>query len=200
MNRTQVVFFMLILVMVGSFVYVVPRYYQLSKDHKQLQAAYDSLGAIIVLEPKIDTFYRDTTVYLHTNIVVRDSIYIPDTLFVDVCNYLRSYRDSIPGDDLTLYYDLQTRGKLIGLDIWYNLHTPTTIIQYVPIHQQLPCNIPKVSIYGNAYVMTDFKNDSRFFLGASLYTDMVGVSYNVSPQPLSHLFGLHLKVPIKGSR
>jgi hypothetical protein len=196
MNKTQVVFFMLIFVMVGSFVYVVPRYYQLNKEHKQLQAAYDSLGAIVVLEPRIDTFYNDTTVYVQTNIVVRDSFYIPDTFFVDVCKYLRNYRDSIPGDDLTLYYDLQTRGTLVGLDIWYNLHSPTTIIQYVPIHQQLPCITPKISIYGNSYIMTDFKNDNRFFLGASLYYDKYGFSYSISPQPFSHLFGLYLKIPI----
>jgi hypothetical protein len=193
MTRGQVVLYAIILFCVGALFYVGPRYYVLNKQHQQLQANYDSLGKIAIMEPHIDTVYKDTTIYLTTKLTVRDSIYIPDIQFVDVCRFLRTYRDTIEGDDVTLYYDMQTRGSLIGLDIWYDIHTPTTITHYIPIHTTIPCKIRPWAFYVNTGVVTNLR-DMEMYMGGSAYYKRFGIHYNFFPGSTIHQIGVGVKL------
>ena len=110
--------------------FITPKYFTDKKDIKELRRVNDSLLAYANADILTDTFFSDTTVYVPSKpIIVRDSIYVHDTVNFELCRYIRTYCDTFDGGDATVYYELQTTGTLDDIDLWYQLHVPREIIK-----------------------------------------------------------------------
>jgi len=189
MTRLGIIYAIGFIIVACGLVFIAPRYYTQAREITRLRASNDSLVQAVFKPPMVDTVYLDTTIHVNVPVyyAVRDSVFIYDTLNVEVCRFLRTYRDTIPGDYLDLYYDLQTRGSLVGFDIWYDLRLPT-IIKETPVVVLQPCPVHrKIGIWAE----TGSNLDGDIFLGGRvLYRNNYSGGYNYSPSTGTHLFTL----------
>ena len=182
----------IIMLVTGIMIYLLPHHFSMRKKIADITAERDSLAQTIVSLPSIDTIYRDTTIYVNMPPVVSlDSVL--DTFYIEGCNYLRTYRDSAKQEEITLYWDLQTKGTLIGMDIWYDLHVPLVITKTVPVHSTTVTNPKNLSFYGElGYLYT--REMEGVFIGARVSYKRYGLGYSYAPNINGHLIGASYKI------
>lgn len=171
--------FLLLLALIVALGFLFPDYIRKNRELKETLATIDSLEAVLELTPELDTIYRDTVIYAlipRPFPVLRiDTIY--DTITRE--NVVkRSYGDSIPTDDLTLFYQAQTYGELVGLDIWYDLKAPTQIIRTI----KLPPDPVKPEVF-RAYATMGVSIDENIGIAPGLNVALkkwsVGYGYDI---------------------
>lgn len=134
-----------------------------------------------------DTLYKTDTIYITRKIKAIDSIYVRDT--VEVCNYVRTYRDSIVKPNLTINYGLVTQGVLLDSKFVIKDTRPTIIENKVVYRDK----IVEKEVLRNYFYLDlgyNFKNNPAIGL-TYMVKGKWGVSYRYND---GHTLGLKIRL------
>lgn len=100
----------------------------------------NTLDTITTIEIEYDTIWPPPKI-IEVPVEVRVPVFTEriDTVVADsICQFVRTYSDSLPDSNLVIYYSDTVQGLLLGKDLSYRLKIPTTIKETITVTREVP--------------------------------------------------------------